>query len=212
MARCVLGTIFVLAMTAVAGTSASCGHSQESAVVEAPLAPATPHDVDADAPEGGDFEGMPQRKNAPVACQYDPQPSSCTLAGESPEERLAHATCEETAGHLVDALADYKKTLQVAIEKRNAAVIRQARTKVKDVTDHVPHLVFDASTLSDTAEVRVDDRSVARGDLAKSFSVDPGHHDVVAREPSSGRTFRRSYCVGPGETTTVKIELAKPSG
>jgi hypothetical protein len=205
-------TSLVLAASAVVATSASCGHAQESAVLEAPLASAAPRDVDADAPEGGDFEGMPTRKNPPVACQHDPQPSSCALASESPEDRLAFATCEETAGHLVDALADFRKALQVAVEKKNSTIMRQARLKVKDVTDHVPHFMFDAHGVSDSVEVHVDDRSVARGDLGKSFSIDPGRHDVVARDPSSGRTFRRSYCVAPGETTTVKIELAKSSG
>jgi hypothetical protein len=208
-ARVVLGTGLVLAIAAVVAVSASCGHPQESAVVEAPLAPATPLDASTNASDGGDFEGMPQRKNAPVACQHDPQPSTCALASESPDDRFAYATCEETSGHLIDALKDFQKALEVGVQKKNANVMRQARLKVKESIERIPHLMFDPSGLTDSVEVSVDDRPVARADLAKKFSIDPGHHDVVARDPASGRTFRRTYCVAPNETTTVTIELAK---
>lgn len=132
---------------------------------------------------------------------------------EMPRTRLHLASCESRTGKLVDALKDAQKALEVGIQKKDAAVMRVARTRVKELLDRIPHVTFVPPPGVTDLKVKFDDRPVPNESLTKKFSVDPGKHTVVAEGTVNGfqSTFEEEYDVKEKELVTVHITLKPPA-
>ncbi len=132
---------------------------------------------------------------------------------EQPRTRLHLASCESRNGKLVDALKDAQRALEVGIAKRDAGVMKVARTRVKELLDRIPHVTFVPPPGVQDLSVKFDDRPVPLDALTKKFSVDPGKHKVVAEGSVNGfpATFDEEYDVKEKEFTTVRITLKPPA-
>lgn len=132
---------------------------------------------------------------------------------EQPRTRLHLASCESRNGKLVDALKDAQKALEVGIQKRDAGVMKVARTRVKELLDRIPHVTFVPPPGVQDLAVKFDDRPVPLEALTKKFSVDPGKHRVVAEGAVNGfpATFDEEYDVKEKEFVTVRITLKPPA-
>jgi hypothetical protein len=132
---------------------------------------------------------------------------------EQPRTRLHLASCESRNGKLVDALKDAQKALEVGISKRDAGVMKVARTRVKELLDRIPHVTFVPPPGVQDLAVKFDDRPVPNAALTKKFSVDPGKHRVVAEGSVNGfpATFDEEYDVKEKEFVTVRITLKPPA-
>lgn len=132
---------------------------------------------------------------------------------EQPRTRLHLASCESRNGKLVDALKDAQKALEVGIQKRDAGVMKVARTRVKELLDRIPHVTFVPPPGVQDLSVKFDDRPVPLDALTKKFSVDPGKHKVLAEGSVNGfpATFDEEYDVKEKEFTTIRITLKPPA-
>ncbi|MDB4940749.1 MAG: hypothetical protein JWP97_283 [Labilithrix sp.] len=132
---------------------------------------------------------------------------------EMPRTRLHLASCESRNGKLVDALKDAQKALEVGIQKRDAGVMKVARTRVKELLDRIPHVTFVPPPSVPDLAVKFDDRPVPNEALTKKFSVDPGKHKVIAEGSVNGfpATFEEEYDVKEKEFLTVRITLKPPA-
>src|SRR4029078_12360299 len=126
---------------------------------------------------------------------------------ELPRTRLHLASCESRNGKLVDALKDAQKALEVGIQKRDAGVMKVARTRVKELPDRIPHVTFVPPPGIQDLSVKFDDRPVPLDALTKKFSIDPGKHKVVAEGGVNGfpATFDEEYDIKEKEFVTVRI-------
>lgn len=127
--------------------------------------------------------------------------------------RLHLASCESRAGKLVDALKDAQKALEVGIAKKDAGVMRVARTRVKELLERIPHVTFAPPQGVADLTVKFDDRPVPTSALTKKFSVDPGKHTVTAEGTVNGfnSTFSEEIDVKEKELVTVQITLKPPA-
>ena len=132
---------------------------------------------------------------------------------EQPRTRLHLASCESRNGKLVDALKDAQRALEVGIGKRDAGVMKVARTRVKELLDRIPHVTFVPPPGVQDLSVKFDDRPVPLDALTKKFSVDPGKHKVLAEGSVNGfpATFDEEYDVKEKEFTTIRITLKPPA-
>jgi hypothetical protein len=132
---------------------------------------------------------------------------------EMPRTRLHLASCESRSGKLVDALKDAQKALEIGIQKRDAGVMKVARTRVKELLDRIPHVTFVPPPGVGDLSVKFDDRPVPTNALTKKFSVDPGKHTVVAEGSVNGfpATFQEDYDFKEKELVTVRITLKPPA-
>jgi tetratricopeptide (TPR) repeat protein len=128
---------------------------------------------------------------------------------EMPRTRLHLASCESRGGKLVDALKNAQKALELGIQKKDAGVMKVARTRVKELLDRIPHITFVPPASVSDLQVKFDDRPVPTDALTKKFSVDPGKHTVVAEGTVNGfpADFREEYDIKEKETVTVRITL-----
>lgn len=132
---------------------------------------------------------------------------------EMPRTRLHLAACESRSGKLVDALKDAQKALEMGIKKKDAAVMRVARLRVKELLDRIPHVTFEPPRGVSDLVVKFDDRPVPTGSLKKKFSIDPGKHTVVAEGTVNGfpSVFEEEYDVAEKQLLTVRITLKPPA-
>ncbi len=132
---------------------------------------------------------------------------------EQPRTRMHLASCESRNGKLVDALRDAQKALELGIAKRDAAVMKVARTRVKELIERIPHVTFVPPPGVQDLAVRFDERPVPTEALTKKFSVDPGKHRVVAEGSVNGfpATFDEEYDIHEKEFVTVRITLKPPA-
>ena len=84
------------------------------------------------------------------------------------------------AASSIDALRDTQKALEVGIKKRDAAVMRASRERVKELLERIPHVTFVPPAGVTDLTVTFDDRAVPPTALTKKFSIDPGKHKVHA--------------------------------
>ena len=128
---------------------------------------------------------------------------------EMPRTRLHLASCESRNAKLVDALKDAQKALEIGIQKRDAGVMKVARTRVKELLERIPHVTFVPPPNVPDLAVKFDDRPVPNEALTKKFSVDPGKHKVVAEGSVNGfpATYQEEYDVKEKEFVTVHITL-----
>ncbi|MBS2014661.1 MAG: DUF3570 domain-containing protein [Deltaproteobacteria bacterium] len=132
---------------------------------------------------------------------------------EMPRTRLHLASCESRNGKLVDALKDAQKALESGIQKRDAGVMKVARTRVKELLDRIPHVTFAPPAGVTDLSVKFDDRPVPTEALTKKFSVDPGKHTVFAEGSVNGfpSTYSEEIDVKEKEFVTVHITLKPPA-
>ena len=132
---------------------------------------------------------------------------------EQPRTRLHLASCESRNGKLVDALKDAQRALELGIQKKDAGVMKVARTRVKELLERIPHVTFVPPPGVQDLSVKFDDRPVPLDALTKKFSVDPGKHKVVAEGGVNGfpATFDEEYDVKEKEFVTVRITLKPPA-
>ncbi|MFO0736991.1 MAG: DUF3570 domain-containing protein [Labilithrix sp.] len=139
---------------------------------------------------------------------------------DSPRTRLHLASCEARSGKLVDALKDAEKSLEAGIAKKDASVMKIARTRVQELLKRIPHITFDAPTGIKDLRVTFDERSVPSEALTKKFSVDPGKHKVVAEGTVNGFTSQyeeeldikdRDAAPGQADPIVVHITLKPPA-
>ena len=132
---------------------------------------------------------------------------------EMPRTRLHLASCESRNARLVDALKDAQKALENGIQKRDAGVMKVARTRVKELLERIPHVTFVPPPNVPDLTVKFDDRPVPNEALTKKFSVDPGKHKVVAEGSVNGfpAQFQEEYDVKEKEFLTVRITLKPPA-
>ncbi len=132
---------------------------------------------------------------------------------EQPRTRLHLASCESRSGKLVDALKDAQRALELGIQKKDAGVMKVARTRVKELLDRIPHVTFVPPPGVQDLSVKFDDRPVPLDALTKKFSVDPGKHKVVAEGGVNGfpATFDEEYDIKEKEFVTVRITLKPPA-
>lgn len=132
---------------------------------------------------------------------------------EQPRTRLHLASCENRAGKLVEATKDAQKALEVGLQKRDAAVMKAARDRVKKLLERIPHVTFQPPVGVSDLVVKFDERPVPTDALTKKFSVNPGKHQVLAEGLVNGlpATFEQEVDIKEGELVTVTITL-KPQG
>lgn len=139
---------------------------------------------------------------------------------DSPRTRLHLASCEARTGKLVDALRDAEKSLEAGIQKKDASVMKFARTRVQELLKRIPHITFDAPTGIKDLRVTFDERLVPNESLTKKFSVDPGKHKVVAEGTVNGFTSQyeeeldikdREQAPGQADPIVVHITLKPPA-
>jgi len=132
---------------------------------------------------------------------------------EMPRTRLHLASCESRNGKLVDALKDAQRALEIGIQKRDAGVMKVARTRVKELLDRIPHVTFVPPPGVQDLSVKFDDRPVPNEALTKKFSVDPGKHSVYAEGTINGfpATYTEEYEVKEKEFVTIRITLKPPA-
>jgi len=132
---------------------------------------------------------------------------------EMPRTRLHLASCEARSAKLVDALKDAQKALEVGIQKRDAGVMKIARTRVKELLDRIPHVTFVPLPGVPDLSVKFDDRPVPVEALTKKFSVDPGKHKVYAKGTVNGfqSTYEEEYDVKERDFVTIRITLKPPA-
>jgi hypothetical protein len=132
---------------------------------------------------------------------------------EQPRTRLHLASCENRAGKVIDALRDAQKALEIGIQKRDQAVMKVARQRVKELIDRIPHVTFIAPAGVPDLEVTFDDRPVPNDALSKKFSIDPGKHVVKATGTINGfpSNYEETIDVKDKELYTVRITLKPPA-
>lgn len=132
---------------------------------------------------------------------------------EMPRTRLHLASCESRNSKLVDALKDAQKALEIGIQKRDAGVMKVARTRVKELLDRIPHVTFAPPAGVQDLSVKFDDRPVPAEALTKKFSVDPGKHTVFAEGSVNGfpSTYSEEVDVKEKEFVTIRITLKPPA-
>ncbi len=135
---------------------------------------------------------------------------------EQPRTRLHLASCEYRSNKLIDALRDSQKALEVGIQKRDAAVMKVARERVKQLIERIPKITFKPppGNVTDLA-VTFDGRPVPGDSLTKKFSIDPGKHTVVAEGKINGYTaqkFEKEVEVAEAATVVVEIVLQPQDG
>lgn len=131
---------------------------------------------------------------------------------EQARTRLHLASCLARNGKLIDALRDAQKALEAGIQKRDTAVMRVARIRVKELIERIPHVTFSAPGGVKDLEVTFDERPVPTQSLSKKFSVDPGTHTVKATGTVNGfpASFEEEVELKERELKTVQITL-KPA-
>lgn len=132
---------------------------------------------------------------------------------EMPRTRLHLASCESRQGKIVDALKNAQKALEIGIQKRDAAVMKVARLRVRELLERVPHVTFVPPAGVRDLSVRFDERPVVLSTLTKKFAVDPGKHKVVAEGTVNGfpSSFEEDIDVKEKELVTVAITLKPPA-
>ena len=133
---------------------------------------------------------------------------------EQPRTRLHLSSCERRQAHLLDALRDAQKALELGIQKRDIGVMKAARARVQDLLARIPHVTFAPPKGATDMQVTFDDRDVPAESLTKKFSIDPGHHVAHAEGSLNAGlplSFDGEYDVKEGELLTVTITLSSPS-
>ena len=126
-------------------------------------------------------------------------------------ELLEAAKQRADDGRLVDALRSGRDALALAIAAGDAGPIQTARVVVEDLLKRIPHVTFSAPNPAVT-ELRVafDNRPVPVDSLSKTFSVDPGKHEVEAHGIREGRDYSYYETIDlpeGNEVTTVYLLL-----
>ena len=72
----------------------------------------------------------------------------------------------------------------------------------------VPHVRFVEPPGTEVRSFTIDDKEVRREHLAKTFSVDPGHHVLTLAGTESGRLFERICTLDLAQSTVVPVLLS----
>lgn len=173
-----------------------------------------------DAPSGGGVAGAIKLIQEALKADQEGRLDECIEKDkaalkieEMPRTRLHLASCESRNSKLVDALKDAQKALEIGIQKRDAGVMKVARTRVKELLDRIPHVTFAPPTGVQDLAVKFDDRPVPSDALTKKFSVDPGKHTVFAEGSVNGfpSTYSEEIDVKEKEFVTIRITLKPPA-
>ncbi len=132
---------------------------------------------------------------------------------EMPRTRLHLASCESRSMKIVDALKNAQKALEIGIQKRDAAVMKVARLRVKELLERVPHVTFMPPPGVRELSVTFDDRPVPVATLTRKFAVDPGKHKVAAEGTVNGfpSTFEEEVEIKERELVSIRITLKPPA-
>lgn len=142
--------------------------------------------------------------NFPACVTYEQKALAISENGRS---RLHLASCERRAGKLIDALADSQKALEIGVESQDASLAKVARRRVVEMQALVPHVRFVESPGLELRTFTVDNREIRHEHLAKTFSLDPGHHVLVLEGTESGREFQRTCTIELNASTVLPILL-----
>ncbi len=130
---------------------------------------------------------------------------------ENLRARLHLADCEAKGGHVVDALRDNAKALDVARAKNDNATVKTIEDRVKELLPRLAHVKFELPTGQNVTDVRItfDDRPLPPERYKDSFTIDPGSHNAHAEGVMRGArvTFDQKVDVKDGETVVVKVKL-----
>lgn len=128
---------------------------------------------------------------------------------DQPRTRLHLSSCEYRSGRLKNALRESQKALDMGIKRRDNALMRVARERVKQLVELMPRITFQAPTGVSELEVTFDERPVPTESLTKKFSVDPGKHTITAKGIVNGfpSEFEETVDVKEKELATVILKL-----
>src|SRR5205823_1319570 len=130
---------------------------------------------------------------------------------ENLRARLHLADCEAKGGHVVDALRDNAKSLELARAKNDTATVKTIEDRVKELLPRLAHVKFELPTGQNITDVRItfDDRPLPPERYKDSFTIDPGSHNAHAEGLLRGArvAFDQKIDVKDGETAVVKVKL-----
>lgn len=131
---------------------------------------------------------------------------------DQPRTRLHLSSCQYRSGKLKDALRESQKALDMGIARKDSALMRVARERVKQLVELMPRVTFQAPTGVSDLEVTFDKQPVPANALTKKFSVDPGPHAVTAKGVVEGDAveFVSTVEVAEKDLKVVVIKLTRP--
>lgn len=138
------------------------------------------------------------------------------LAAENrPEIRMIGAGCQERAGLLIEAMADYKIVADTAASAKFKlyTTAKSAREKDKELREKIPKLIFRKPAKVTDLVVKMNDSVVPSEKIGGEIWVNPGQRVIEATGKIEGveLEFEQVVDVAEGETATVDIRLA-PKG
>lgn len=130
-----------------------------------------------------------------------------------PRTRLHLSSCQYRSGKHKEALREAQKALDMGIARKDAALMKVARERVKQLIELMPHVTFRAPESGVSGlEVTFDGREVPTESLSKQFSVDPGTHTVTATGNVDGSryVFEETRTIKEKELAEFIIKLTPP--
>ena len=128
---------------------------------------------------------------------------------DQPRTRLHLSSCQYRSGKHKEALREAQKALDMGIARKDSALMKVARERVKQLIELMPHVTFRAPKGVTELEVTFDGREVPSESLSKKFSVDPGTHTVTAKGTVNGfpSEFEETVEVKEKDLAEVIIKL-----
>lgn len=105
---------------------------------------------------------------------------------DQPRTRLHLSGCQYRSQKYKDALREAQKALDMGIARKDTALMKAARDRVRQLIELMPHVTFKPPAGVVELKVKFDEREVPVESLSKKFSVDPGPHKVTATGTVNG--------------------------
>jgi hypothetical protein len=142
--------------------------------------------------------------------------AQAALAAENrPEIRMVAAGCEERAGLLIEALADYKIVADTAAGAKYKlyTTAKNARAKDKELREKIPKLIIRKPAKVTDLVVKMNDAVVPPEKIGGEIWVNPGQRVIQATGKLEGveLEFEQVVDVAESETASIDIRLA-PKG
>ena len=116
--------------------------------------------------------------------------------------------CLEMMGKLVDALAAYEKSIDLARQQNKAEVEKATAVRADALRRRVPQISIKV-TLPNSAEVLLDGNPIGPALVdGRPFRIDSGEHVIVAHAPGYKELTRRVTAI-EGATSPVELALEK---
>jgi hypothetical protein len=125
----------------------------------------------------------------------------------SPVLYLRIGTCNETLGHVVEAINAFELATQEAEKKRDTAVATEARAHLAKLRPKVARLAVRVPADAEGVAIAIDVRPVSAALAGETMLVDPGSRHVVVRASNYEKAFETSVVATAEQPATVTAEL-----